>query len=271
MKFLKKVYDIIMTKQIIGSIITLLIAYILTKILNSIISKILITGKTQFEIKRRKTIIRLLQSIVKYIIYIISLLIILDFYGIDTRSLITSLGIFGAVLGLAMQDTIKDLICGISLILENYLQVGDTVTYNNFTGDVIELGLRTTKIKAFNGEVMIIANRNIDSIINASQRKAHLLIEVDTDYDAPVKKVEEVLTQVIEEAKKEKLIFDDSIYCGINELSSSSVKYLINIHCDQNKRYDIKRNMLKRIKLAYEQNNLKIPYNQIEVHHGKDI
>ncbi len=271
MDVLNKIYNIIMTKQILGSVITLVIAVFLVSMINGIISKILITGKTQFEVKRRKTIIKLFQSIVKYIIYIIALLIILDFWGVDTRSLITSLGIFGAVLGLAMQDTVKDFIGGISLILENYLQVGDTVTFNNFTGEVIELNLRTTKIQGFDGEVLIVANRNIDTIINASQKKSHLLLEIPTAYEEKVSKVEKVLKDVINEAIKEKLIFDDSIYAGVNELASHSVQYLINIHCDQNKRYNIKRIILERVKLAYEKNNIKIPYEQIEVHHGQDI
>ncbi len=271
MNFLNKIYETIMTKQIIGSIITFVIANILVTIINSLISKILITGKTQFEVKRRKTVIKLFQSIVRYIIYAIALLIILDFWGVDTRSLITSLGIFGAVLGLALQDTVKDFISGISLVLENYLQVGDTVTYNNFTGEVIELGLRTTKIKGFDGEVLIIANRNIDTIINASQKKANLLLNIPTAYEEKVSKVETVLKEVIDVAIKDKLIYDDSIYSGVNELGSSSVDYLINIHCDQNNKYMIKRAMLERVKLAYEKNNIKIPYDQIEVHHGQDI
>ncbi len=271
MDFLTKVYETFMTKRILGSIITLIIAVILVSIIKSIISKILITGRTQFEIKRRTTIISLFQNIVKWIIYAIAILIILDFWGVDTRSLIASLGIFGAVLGLALQDTVKDFIGGISLILENYLQVGDTVTYNNFTGEVIELGLRTTKIEGFNGEVLVVANRNINTIINASQKKAHLLLEIDTAYEEKVAKVEKVLKGVIADAIKDEIILEDSAYLGVNELSSSSVKYLINIHCHQNNRYIVKRVMLERIKLAYEKNNIKIPYNQIEVHHGQDI
>lgn len=102
---------------------------------------------------------------------LVSLLIILSFFGIDTKSLVASLGVVGVALGLALQDTLKDIIGGISLILENYLAVGDIITYNDFTGEVIELGLRTTRIKKASGEVMIIANRNIDTIINASQKK----------------------------------------------------------------------------------------------------
>ena len=195
----------------------------------------------------------------------------MDFYGVDTKSLIASLGVAGVVLGLALQDTVKDLISGMMLIMENYLAVGDIVTYNNFTGEVIELGLRTTKIKGFDGEVMIVANRNIDTIINASQKKATLYINIPTAYEEKTLKVEQVLTQVVEEAKNDKVIFPDSAYLGVNGLESNAVNYLIYVVCNQDDRYKVNREILKRVKLAYDKAKIKIPYEQVEVHHGKDI
>lgn len=271
MEFLQKALEFIMTKQIFGTALVILISYIVIHISNGFISKIFVTGKSSYEIKKRKTIIKLIQSIFKYVIIFLAILIILDFYGVNTKSLIASLGIAGAVIGLALQDTVKDFISGISLILENYLAVGDIVTYNDFTGEVIELGLRTTKIKAFNGEVLIVANHNIDTIINTSQKSSNLYLEIDTAYEAKCADVEKVLKEVIKKAVEDKLILPDSEYLGINELSAHSTKYMINIHCHQSKRYSVRRDILKRVKEAYEEHDIKIPYNQIEVHHGQDI
>lgn len=271
MEFLKKVIDIIMTKKIFGTFMVILVTYLSIKISNRFINRILTNGKTTYEAKRINTIVKLLKNILNAFLIVIAGLIILGFYGVDTRSLVASLGIVGVVLGLAMQDTMKDFIGGVSLILENYLAVGDLVTYNDFTGEVIELGLRVTKIKSFSGEVLIVANRNIDSLINLSQKKANILIDIDVAYEEKTSKVEKILNKVIEEAIEEKLILPDSTYLGINELSASSVKYLINIHCDQNNRYGIRRDILKRVKESFEKNNIKIPYPQLEVHSGKEI
>ena len=271
MEFLEKALDVIMTKQIFGTAMVILVTFILVSMFNKGIEKIMIKGKNTFEVKRRKTIVKLFQSIFKYILIIIAFLIILDFYGVDTKSLIASLGVAGVVLGLALQDTVKDLISGTMLIMENYLAVGDEVTYNNFTGEVIELGLRTTKIKGFDGEVMIIANRNIDTIINASQKKANLYMDIPTAYEEKTEKVEKVLIDVVNQAIEDKIILPDSAYLGVNGFDSSAVNYLINIHCNQDDRYKVKREILKRVKEAYEKNKIKIPYEQVEVHHGKDI
>ena len=271
MEFLEKAIDVIMTKQIFGTAMVIFVTFLLITIINKGIEKIMIKGKTSFEVKRRKTIIKLFQSLFKYVLIVIAMLVILDFYGVNTRSLIASLGVAGVVLGLALQDTVKDLISGTMLIMENYLAVGDTVTYNNFTGEVIELGLRTTKIKGFDGEVMIIANRTIDTIINASQNKATLYINIPTAYEENVEKVERILTEVIDQAKEDKVVLPDSAYLGVNGLESNGVNYLIYVVCNQDDRYKVNREILKRVKLAYDQNKIKIPYEQVEVHHGKDI
>lgn len=270
-EFIENVGDFVLTKKVIGTVITIIVAIIIVRIFKNLISRVLIKGKNTFEVKRRKTIIELFGGIFKILIYIIAGFIILDFYGVNTRSLIASFGVVGAVLGLALQDSLKDFISGISLILDNYLAVGDIVTYNDFTGEVIELGLRVTKIKKASGEVMILANRNIDSIINLSQKKANLFIEIDTAYEEKEEKIAKVLMKVIDTAVVDKLILPDSEYLGIKTLGASSVKYLVKINCDQNNRYSVEREMLKRIKKAYDKEKIKIPYNQIEVHHGQDI
>jgi len=262
--------NFVMSKQVLGTIIVILVAFLIVLLLNKYISDRL-KGKNSYEIKRRKTLIKLFQNIFKYIIFIVAFLIILNFFGVDTKSVIASLGVAGVIIGLALQDTVKDFIGGINLIFENYLAVGDYVNYNGFIGEVIELNLRTTKIKDFEGQVLIISNRNIDSIINISQKRSELYLNIDTAYEAEVLKTEKVLQKVLDQAIKDGLILPTSTYLGINELGSSSVKYLICIHCEPSNRFKVRREMLKRVKIAYEKNNIKIPYNQIEVHHGQDI
>ena len=72
-------------------------------------------------------------------------------------SLNSSLDISGLIVGLALQDFAKDIIAGITIIVENQYAVGDTVTINGFKGEVIAVGLKTTKIKNYDGEILILA------------------------------------------------------------------------------------------------------------------
>ncbi len=263
--------DILKKKQVYGVILVIAFSFLIYKFLLSVVKKIVIKGKTPIEIKRRKTIQILFENIILYVIFIIAILIILEIYGVDTKSLIASLGVAGVVLGLALQDTVKDIISGITIIMENYFVVGDYVTFGDFTGEIISLGLKSTKIKSINGDVLIIANRNISNIINQSQKLAGVIIDVPTAYEEKTEKVEKVLKEAIEQIKLIEGVSKESTYLGINELGSSAVNYRIKIVCRQGRKYDIKYESLKIIKQAYDKNKLKIPYEQIEVHNGKDI
>ena len=197
---------------------------------------------------------------------------ILDIFGVDTSSFIAGLGVASVVIGLALQDALKDIIGGINIILDNFYVVGDYVKYGDFTGQVISFGLKSTKIKDFNGNVMVVSNRNIDEIINLSQDKHVILLNIPTCYEVTEEKVKSVLLDVIEDVKKIKDVDDKECnYLGVNELGDSAVNYLISVKCKQGSEYAVRRAILTLVKDAYDKNNIKIPYNQIEVHNGSKI
>lgn len=271
MKLLNSIFSFFSKKEVYGLIIIVVLSLIIYNIGRLIISKIIISGKNNYEIKKRKTVVSIIESIYKYILTIVMIIFILELYGVDTKSLIAGLGIVGAVIGLALQDAMKDVISGIFIIMENYYVVGDYVTFDNFTGQVIEFGLKSTKVKKNNGEVLVIANRNVDKIINISQKKANLMINIPTAYEEKSIRVEKVLTKLIEEIKQLKYVFNNCSYLGISELGASEVIYTISIECNQEHQWEVKRQILKMIKDTYDKEKLKIPYTQIEVHNGQEI
>lgn len=271
MTFFNFLQSVLFKKQIYGTIIIIFFGFVIYQIAKKIINKVMIQGRSSLETKRRKTVVVLIENIIFYVIVLVAFLMALELYGVDTKSLIAGLGIVGVVLGLALQDTVKDFIAGLFIIMDNYFVVGDYVTYNGFTGQVISLGLKTTKIKKYTGEIYTIANRNIDSIINLSQKSCNIYIEIPTAYEENCEKVEKTLKKVVEKAIKNTSADEESQYIGINELADSSIKYLINIHCPQDTQWQTRRDVLKIIKEQYEKENIKIPYNQIEVHNGKKL
>ncbi|MBO7720400.1 mechanosensitive ion channel [Candidatus Saccharibacteria bacterium] len=122
--------------------------------------------------QRIKTISQLLSSILRYLFLIIVLLVILSVLGVNVTSLLAGLGIMTAVVGLAFQDMIKDFIAGIAIIVENQFSVGDTVIAqaDGFKGTVTNIGLKTTEVTDDKGNVKIMANHNIDGLINCSRK-----------------------------------------------------------------------------------------------------
>ena len=265
------IWDFILRTKIISLAIIIIIGLFLIKIITNTTKRFIINGKDQFETKRRNTIVKLINNIIKYFIYILMIIFILNSYGVDTKSIIASLGVAGVILGFALQSTVEDFVSGIAIIMDNYFVVGDIVTYNNFTGEVIEMGLKSTKIRKANGEVYIIANRNINSIVNLSQHHAGIIIKIPTAYEEDIEKVEKVIGEIIENAKKIPGVLKDSKYLGIDSLEDSAINYTILINCKQDNQWQIKRDVLRLIKIAYDNANIKIPYSQIEVHNGKKL
>lgn len=274
MKILETILKIIRTKQVYTPIIAIFLGIIACRGINSALQKImkLKDGKNSYEQKKKRTIIDLCSNIFKYVVIVIVAVIILDAYGIDTKSIIAGLGVLSAVLGLALQDTLKDFVGGVSIILENYYVVGDIVTFGTFTGEVVELGLKSTKIKNFNGEILILANRNVNQVINLSQAKQNIFLEVSVAYEEPTEKVETFLKKIIPEIEKINYVVKKSVtYLGISSLGDSAVTYLLKIQSLPDKQWQVKRDALRIIKNTFEEDNIKIPYPQIEVHHGQDI
>ena len=267
---MKVVLDFLSKKQVYGSIIIILSVFILYKIFNLIVTKVISKSKSDFERKKSRTVIELINNVGKYALIIIAIIFILDLYGVKVTSLVASLGVASAVGALALQDTLKDIISGTSIIMDNYYVVGDYVKYKNFTGTVLQLGLRSTKIMDFDGQVYTIANRNIDEIINLSQKTASSLIEIPTAYEEKLEKVEKVICEIVDEMKTwETVDSDKTVYIGITQLDDSCIKYGIRYYCSPGKVWQYKRDALRLIKMKYDKNNIKIPYNQIEVHNGK--
>lgn len=264
-----KILEVIFRKEIIGTLITIIVAYTAYIMVRFIIEKLLSKNKSEYDKKRKRTVAELLKNICKWLLIAITMIIILDLFGMDVSSLIASLGIASAVGALSLQDTLKDIINGASIIMDNYFVVGDYVKYNGFHGQIIEFGLRSTKIMNFDGEVLVLANRNISEVINLSQKTASTLILAPTAYEAPVEKVEKVLNEIVEEVKTWDTMKKDTAYIGINELKDSCIEYGIRIYCSPGKIWTYKREILKMIKQKYDKNKIKIPYNQLEVHNDK--
>lgn len=165
------------TKKLINSVLYILFIFVVYLILKRVLKIIFNRAggkKTSPAGKQRiKTISQLLSSILRYLFLIIILLVVLSILGVNVTSLLAGLGIMTAVIGLAFQDMIKDFIAGIAIIVENQFSVGDTVIVqaDGFKGKVTNIGLKTTEITNEKGEVKILANHNIDGLINCSREQ----------------------------------------------------------------------------------------------------
>ena len=96
----------------------------------------------------------------------------------DTASVLAGAGLLGILLGFGLQKLMQDMINGFFIIFENQYVVGEYVSINNNVGQVLELGLKTTKILTYNGEIHYFANGDITSVINYSRNDSLSIIDL---------------------------------------------------------------------------------------------
>ena len=114
---------------------------------------------------KKETYLRVSANIVKYLVVILTVVLVLQINGINVSSLVTGLGIFSAMAGLALQDVLKDLIMGMNILEDDFYVVGDVVKYNGSEGTVIAFTMKTTKIQDIHtGSIITVCNRNISEI-----------------------------------------------------------------------------------------------------------
>ena len=251
------------TNNIISSIIVILVAVILFCILRRPAKRILGLQKNN----RSSTFLTLIGSFLRTLFFIIVILIILQINGVNVSNLIAGVGIASAIIGLAVQDTLKDIIRGISIIADDYYEVGETVTIGDVTGKILSVGIRSTKISdASTGNIVTIANRNIERAAKAGTKFG---IVVPLPYDLKLKKAEEIMNEIADMANKlddvEKLE-----YVGVDEFGESSIDYKLFGTSNPKRRIQAKR-AVRRVALeVLEKHNVSIPYPQIDVHQKKD-
>ena len=215
--------------------------------------------------KRKNTVVVLIKNIIKYVIAFIVVILILNVYGVNTTSLIASLGAATVIVGLAFQDIIKDFLAGIFIIFDNAYAVGDWVKINDFTGEVVSLGLKTTKIKAYTGEVKILSNSSFTEVVNYNLNHSKIIIQIPIGYDVDIDRIEDVLKQVKEQVDKNKDVYEMELL-GVDQFADSAVIYAIVIECASMTQIGVKREALKLIKKTFDKEGIVIPYNQLDVH-----
>ncbi|WP_368739515.1 mechanosensitive ion channel family protein [Enterococcus faecalis] len=169
--------------------------------------------KQHFSESRLKTLHTLIINAFQYTMFFFFIYSLLTIVGVPVGSLLAGAGIAGVAIGLGAQGFMNDLITGFFIILEQQMDVGDYIRLLalNIEGTVTSVGLRTTQIKAVDGTVHFIPNRNITTISNLSRANMQVLIDVRINPEEGYEKICEVITEV-NETLKEKYI--ESIQTG---------------------------------------------------------
>lgn len=156
-------------------------------------------GPLRISERRESTIKKLLQNMITYVIYFTAFIMVLDTLTIKIGPLLAGAGVAGLAIGFGAQSLVKDVISGFFIIFEDQFSVGDYVTASGVEGTVEEIGLRTTKIQSWTGELNVVPNGNIDQVTNYSIYNGRAVVDVNIPYESNMAKAEKVIDEVVKE------------------------------------------------------------------------
>ena len=228
-------------------------------------------AKLVFHGKKAVTISRLMVSFLKWVIFLCSIFFVLDAWGANTMTMLASAGVLTLIIGLGAQSLIADILAGIFIVFEGEFQVGDIVIIDSWRGEVKEIGMRTTKLIDVGGNIKIVNNSEIKTIINQTQELSVAKTYVSVSYNARIEKIEAVISDNIAKVKtKIPAIVDGPFYMGVSELGESGVSLLFTAKCKEDDIYQVQRDLNREIKIMFDDNNVEIPFNQLVVHMEDD-
>ncbi len=215
---------------------------------------------------RGETIGHLLLSVLKYGGVLGSLFYCLYLVGIDSASLLASAGILSLVIGLGAQSLIQDILAGIFIVFEGEFRVGDIVTISDFRGTVMDIGLRTTKIMAPDGNIKIFNNSNISGVLNMTKETSVASATISFEYGQDVDYVEAVLARELPLLKeKNDKILDGPTYLGLTLLGDSGVSLTIIAKCTEQNVRGMNRYLNKELLKIFYRNGINVPFPNVTV------
>ncbi|MCR5274432.1 MAG: mechanosensitive ion channel family protein [Clostridiales bacterium] len=235
----------------------LVVCFIVWIALRRFVKKII--GKSD----KKNGVVSIILNIVKYFLITLCILVILQINGIDVTSAIAGLGIASVIVGLALQDALKDIIMGVNIISEDFFHLGDIVKVGDYSGKITSLTLKSTHIvNSEDGYEVSICNRNIDKVLVYN---GTMNIDVQLSYQESPDKIKEVLTQVVKEITDWKEV-RKAEYIGIQEYQDSAILYRVRFIVAPSNRATVRRRVLALIDSRLRENDITIPFPQLDVH-----
>ncbi|MDZ8118244.1 mechanosensitive ion channel family protein [Pontiella agarivorans] len=216
---------------------------------------------TEKERKQRLTLIPLMKSAMKYVVYFTAILLALNAMNFNPAPLLAGAGIIGIVIGLGAQPLINDLVSGLFILFESLYLVGDYIETGQGRGVVESIDIRTTRLRDPGGQQHILRNGQIGDIINFSKRYTFAEVEVGVAYDTDLDLAYTVLAEVgrkIREVNQD--VLEDMKVLGLQNFGESELLLRTITRVKPGCHQQVARDLRKLIKEAFDGQGIEIPY-----------
>jgi small conductance mechanosensitive channel len=176
--------------QLLKSGIVLVVALIIGMVIRRFVRRV---AKRHGVDKKAQTLNSVIGNFFTYLLYFIAIVMILSIFGVNTSSILASAGIIGVAIGLGAQSLVKDIISGVFILFDNYFAVGDYVEAAGYEGFVEEIGIRSSKIRDWSGQLYVFPNGAINGVANYSKGDLVSVLDISVDNREDTNKVLAVL------------------------------------------------------------------------------
>ncbi|WP_343101780.1 mechanosensitive ion channel domain-containing protein [Romboutsia sp. MSSM.1001216sp_RTP31141st1_G3_RTP31141_220114] len=217
------------------------------------------------------TLRRFIQSLTAGVLKVILFIGILGYWDVKLTGLAAIVASGGVAIGLALQGSLSNFAGGFIILLLRPFKVGDYIQTGVYEGTVEEIGLFYTKLTTIDNKLILIPNGTLSngSLINYSakeERRVDLTFSVG--YENNILHVKEVLTDIV---KKQEFVLDNpKPFIGVSAHSPSSVDFIVKVWCKSEHYWDIHFSLLEKVKLRFDEENISIPYPQMDLHVKKE-
>ncbi len=245
-------------------VLSLLIWLIGSLIIRFVVKKIS-TGKMSQ--KMDPTAFTFMRSFIKIGLNVVLIVAIVGVLGVETASIITVLATGGAALALALQGSLSNMAGGLMLLIFRPFRVGDFLEACGNSGTVIEVGIFYTVVRTGDNRHVTIPNGSLLNavMINYSKEKTRRVdMEFDVAYGTDVEATKAVIMGLVD--KHEKALKDPAPFLRMTEMADSSLKITLRVWCDAADYWDVKLDLTEQVNKAFKENNIHVPFPQMDVH-----
>jgi small-conductance mechanosensitive channel len=210
-----------------------------------------------------------LRSVVSFVVFAIAVFMMLGEIGIDLRPLLAGAGILGLAIGFGAQSLVKDFLSGMFILVEDQFGVGDIIEVDAEAQGTVEMvSLRTTRLRAVDGTVWHVPNGQIAKVGNKSQLWSRSLLDVEVAYDTDIDLAKEVIKSAADVVWKEKdSVLEEPDIWGVEALGANGITIRLVVKTTPAEQWRISRLLRERIKAAFDEAGIEIPFPQQTVWH----
>jgi small conductance mechanosensitive channel len=223
------------------------------------------------EISRVETLARVFRAVATIIIILVAGTLILDALGISVAPILATAGVAGLAIGFGAQSLIKDYFAGFFLLLEDQVRQGDVIEVVGKSGLVEDVTLRHIRLRDGDGYVHFVPNGEIKVLSNRTRGFARAVVDVGVGYGVDIDQALAVMREVGRamraDAQWKSRVADEIEVLGVEKLDNSAVVLRVQLKVvPAVEQQNVKREYLKRVKQAFDERGIEIPFPQVTIH-----